>query len=114
MRYYGGGIGHLNNSLPQQADPPNSNSGKAAMPENAEENIEEDAERDGVAQDVIMHDEESEVAQNDDADGDDEDSTDPENYDYSKYSDEDGDEDEDSEGSTCSIDEEDSSGYASP
>ena len=99
MRYYGGGIGHLNNSLPQQADPPNSNSGKAAMPENAEENIEEDAE------DVIMHDEELE--EDEQGDGDDEDSTDPEDYDYSKDSDEDKDEDE---GSTCSSDEDEEDG----
>ena len=112
MRYYGGGIGHLNNGQPRQADPLNSNSSKAAVPEDGEENIEEDIARDAAPQDVIMHDEEPEVAENDDADDDDEVSTDPENYDYSKHNDES--EDEDSDGSTGSSDEEDSSGYASP
>ncbi len=111
MRYYGGGIGHLNNSLPRQADSLDSNSSKADEPE-GEENIEEDAARDAEPQDVIMRDEEPEVAEDDDDDGDDEASTDPENYDHSKHNDES--EDEDSEGSTSSSDEEDSSGYASP
>ncbi len=112
MRYYGGGIGHLNNSLPRQADSLDSNSSKADEPE-GEENIEEDAARDAEPQDVIMRDEEPEVAENDDADGDDDEvSTDPECYDYSKHNDE----SEDSEGSTStgSSDEEDSGGYASP
>ena len=108
MRYYGGGIGHLNNSLPRQADSLDSNSSKADEPE-GEENIEEDAARDAEPQDVIMRDEEPEVAEDDDDDGDDEASTDPENYDHSKHNDES--EDEDSDGRNGSSDEEDSSGY---
>ena len=113
MRYYGGGIGHLNNAPLQQADPlPPDSSDEVAVPEGEETNTERDAARDGPTQDVIMRDEEPEVAEDDDDDGDDEASTDPENYDHSKHNDES--EDEDSEGSTSSSDEEDSSGYASP
>ncbi|KJA14397.1 hypothetical protein HYPSUDRAFT_142984 [Hypholoma sublateritium FD-334 SS-4] len=94
MRYYGGGIGHLDNTPPRQGE----------------------AARDGQAQDVFMHDlEELEVDENDDNDDNDDDEVgaDSEGYDYGENENENEDEDED-ERSACSSDEEDSSGYASP
>ena len=108
MRYYGGGIGHLNNAPLQQADPlPPDSSDEVAVPEGEETNTKRDAARDGPTQDVIMRDVELEADEG--ADDDDEDSTDPENYDYSKS------DDDDDEGSTCSSesDKEDSSDSAS-
>ena len=113
MRYYGGGIGHLSNSLPQQTDPLTPDSGEVAVADE-EDNAEGlgDTAIDGLVQDVIMRDlGELEVGESDDDGGDDEVGVDPENYDYDEIEDEDEDEDE---GSTCGSDEEDSSGYASP
>lgn len=113
MRYYGGGIGHLNNSLPQQTDPLTPKSGKVAV-EDEEDNPGGlgDTASHGLAQDVVMRDLEAlEVGESDDDGDDDEVGVDPENYDYDEIEDEDEDEDE---GSTCGSDEEDSNGYASP
>ena len=111
MRYYGGGIGHLKNTLPQQSDSLIPNSGEVAAPENEENKTERDEARDILTQDVVMRSEES-MDENHDADNEDESSTDPENYDHDKNN-EIEDEDED-EGDTSSSDEDDSSGYASP
>ena len=60
MRYYGGGIGHLNNTPPQQADPLDSNSNEMDVEEDQEDDTGDDT-RDGP-QDIIMnHDGELEV-----------------------------------------------------
>ena len=105
MRYYGGGIGHLNNTPPQQADPLNSNSDKMDVEEDEEDDTGDDA-RDGQ-QDVIMtrndreleEDETEEEARSGDNDNNRDDSDD---YDCGE-NDEGGDEDEDEE-PICSSD----------
>jgi hypothetical protein len=101
MRHYGGGIGHLNNTLPQQADPLDYNSDEMDLEEHEEEDAGSDA-RDGP-QDVVMNGGELEVDNDDDGD-------DSDNYDYDENDggDEDGDEGEGED------DEEDDYGYASP
>ena len=111
MRYYGGGIGHLKNTLPQRTDSLTPNSGEVAAPENVENNTERHVARDVLTQDVIMRSEES-MDENHDADNEDEASTDPENYDHDKT--DEIDDDNDNEGDTSSSDEDDSSGYVSP
>ena len=115
MRYYGGGIGHLKNALPEKADSLTPSSGEVAALENEEDDLERGVARDELTQDVIMHNEESEVDETHDADDEDEDRTDPENYDLDKNKNntDDEDEDEDEEG-TSSSDEDAGSGYASP
>ena len=109
MRYYGGGIGHLNNTPPQQADPLDSNSNEMDVEEDTEDGNDT---RDGP-QVIIMNDEELEVdeteeeARSGDNDSDDgEDSGD--DYDYGE-NDERGDDSNDND-----SDEEDDYGYASP
>lgn len=116
MRYYGGGIGHLNNTPPKQADPLDSSSDEMDMEEGEGEDTGSDV-GDGP-QDVVMKDGELEVNETDEEDGSrdgDRDGDDNDNYDYDE-SDEGGEEDEDEgEGSTCSSDnDDDSCGYASP
>jgi hypothetical protein len=108
MRYYGGGIGHLNNTPPQQADPLDSN------PD--EMDVEEDNSE--VGDNVVMIDGELEVDETEeDGSGDkDNDDGDSDNYDYdSEYGDENDDDSEDEE-PTCGSDndEENGYGYASP
>ena len=114
MRYYGGGIGHLNNAPPQQADPLDSNSDETDVEEN-EEDTGSDA-RDGP-QDIVMNNRELEVDETKEEDRSrDDDGDDSDNYDYDE-SDKGGDEDEDEddEPSICGSDnEEDDYGYASP
>ncbi len=111
MRYHGGGIGHLNNTPPQQADTLTPNPVEVAAPENEENSTQRDVARDVVTQDVIMRSEES-TDEDNDTDDEDEASTDPENYDHDKNNEAE-DEDED-EGDTSSSDDDDSSAYASP
>ena len=98
MRYYGGGIGHLNNAPPQQADPLKSNPDKM--------DVEDDLEVD-----VVMNDGELEVdeTEEEDGSGDDDDGDDSDNYDYHDDESNGGDENEDDD-----SDEEDDYGYASP
>ena len=117
MRYFGGGIGHLNNTPPQQADPlgSNLNSDEMDMEENEDDTGTSDARdrpQDVVMLEVDEPDEEGGSGDNDD-DGDDSD-----NYDYEE-NDEDDSEDSDGEEAeepTCSgdKDEEYDYGYASP
>ena len=54
MRYFGGGIGHLNNTLPQQADPLDPISDEMDMEADEEDDAGDDT-RDGP-QDAIMND----------------------------------------------------------
>ena len=54
MRYYGGRIGHLNNTPPQQADSLDSNSNEMDVEEDKEDDTSNDT-RDGP-QDIIMND----------------------------------------------------------
>ena len=112
MRYYGGGIGHLTNTPPQQADTLTPNSVEVAAPENEENSTQRDVARNAPTQDVIMRSEES-MDEDDDADDEDEASTDPENYDRDKNN-EIEDEDKDEGDTSTSSDDDDSSGYASP
>ena len=116
MRYYGGGIGHLNNTPLQQAhrsDPLNPNSGEMAVDED-EDSDTESGTRDGP-QDIVMNSEELEVG--DEAGRGGEDDIDEDDYDSCGYDemdeggDEDEDEDEDEGGSDSN--EEDDYGYAS-
>ena len=122
MRYYGGGIGHLNNTPPQQADPLDSNSDEMNVEEGEEEDAGSANARDGP-QDAIMNDGELEADETEEEArfGDNNDSgDDSDNYDYSENDeggDEDDDEDEgDNEEPTCGSDddEENDYGYASP
>jgi len=98
MRYFGGGIGHLNNTLPHQphrSDPLDPNSNEMAVEEDEEDDTGSDA-RDGP-QDVIMNNGELEVGENDEEDGsgdDNDEGGDSDNYDYDE-SDVGGDEDRD-------------------
>jgi hypothetical protein len=116
MRYFGGGIGHLNNTPPQQADPLGSNSDEMDMEEN-ENDTGSDA-RDGP-QDVVMKDRELEMEMDETEEGDrfgdnDDNGDDSDNYDYEENDeDEDGSEAE-AEEPTCGSDKEDDYGYASP
>jgi hypothetical protein len=131
MRYYGGGIGHLNNTPPQQAhrsDPLDPNSDEMAMEEDEEDDTQGGSDARDGPQDVVMDDRALEVGENDAEDryrdnDDDEDNND--NYDYDHYdydeddegghSDDTEDEDEDEEPACGSDnDEEDGYGYASP
>jgi len=121
MRYYGGGIGHLNNTPPQQADPLDSNSDEMNVEEGEEEDAGSVNASDGP-QDTIMNDGELEVDETEEearfGDNDD-DGDDSDNYDYSENDeggDEDEDEDEDNdEEPTCGSEEEENDyGYASP
>ena len=119
MRYYGGGIGHLNNAPPQQADPLDPDSDEMAVEE--DEEFEDSNAGDGP-QDVLMNDGELEV---DEGDGSGDDNDDGDQYDNRDYDDndesddeegdEDGDADEDAN-STCSGDDDEVAtyGYASP
>jgi hypothetical protein len=118
MRYFGGGIGHLNNTPPQQADPLGSNSDEMDIEENENDTGTNNA-RDGP-QDIVMKDGELEVDETEEEDrsGDNnDDGDDSDNYDY-----EENDEDEDGEaeaeeptcGSDDELEEDDYYGYASP
>ena len=118
MRYYGGGIGHLNNTPPQQAhrsDPLDPNSDEMAVDED-EDSDTESSTRDGM-QDIVMNGEELEVGVGDEEGRGGEDDSDEDDYDSCGYDemddrgDEDEDEDEDEGGSD--NDEEDDYGYAS-
>lgn len=82
MRYFGGGIGHLNNTSRQQAhrlDPLDLNSNKMAV---EDEEDEPGADSRDWPQDVIMRDRELEVGENDEEDGAGENGDDSDNYDY--------------------------------
>jgi hypothetical protein len=111
MRYYGGGIGHRNNSPPEQAHesyPLNPNSDEMAMEEEEDGDTGTNA-RYGL-QDILMNDIELEAGENDEEDR----SGDGDNYDYDKI-DEGSDKDEDREYTSDSDnDEEGGYGYASP
>jgi hypothetical protein len=123
MRYYGGGIGHLNNTPPQQAhrsDPLNPNSDEMAVEEDEEDDTGSDARPDGL-QDIVMNDGEFEIDENDEEGGsqdDDDDGDDIDDYNYDeivKGGEEDKDEDEEFlSGSEDDSEEEDGYGYASP
>src|SRR5258705_10625717 len=85
MRYFGGGIGHRNNTARQQAhrsDPLDLNSNEMAVEDDEEDDPGADSRN--WLQDVIMHDGELEVGENDeeDNDGAGEDGDDSDNYDY--------------------------------
>ena len=114
MRYYGGGIGHLNNTPPQQADPLDPNSDKMNVEEDEELDDMGDDARNGP-QDAIMDDGELEVDETEEEarSGDnDDDGDDSDDYDYD-YGENDEDEDEEP---ICGSDndEENDYGYASP
>ena len=120
MRYYGGGIGHLRNSPPQQTDPLHSNSDEMDVEEDEECDTASDARDE--PQDIVMNDEELEAdeTEEDRSRGNDDDEDDSDNYDYDENN-EGGDEDEDKdeledEEPTYSSgnDDENDYGYASP
>ncbi len=60
MHYYGGGIGHLNNTPLQQADPLDSNSNEMDVEEDKEDDTGDDT-RDGPQNIIMNHDRELEV-----------------------------------------------------
>lgn len=104
MRYYGGGIGHLNDTPP-----------KHEM--DVQDDEEDDTARPDGPQDVVMNHGEMEAAENDEEDvspDDDNEDDDDDNYDYEgldEGGDEDEDEDEEARGSDNN--EADDYGYAS-
>ena len=130
MRYFGGGIGHLNNTPPRQAHrsgPLNPNFDQMAVDEDEEDDSGCDATDE--PQDVVMNNGELEVGENDEEDEseDDSDVEDSDNYDYEEddmegveYGDdfdegnEGGSGGSDEESARGSDDEEDGYGYASP